>query len=495
MFENQDAAFGSDSQIDALTKAMQAGQITGRETNGLKLTVEPLKLESLEPMLKNLEFRTKDIVLWNRVPKQDAYNTVEEAVQLVSYGVDRGGFIDEGERPSFEDSIYTRISQVAKYIAIGGEVTLQAQLVKTMLPTSAYAKEIENKMHWVLRRTNTALTKADSTIVRQEFNGFFKQHAHIGPSQDYVYSSFENYYNSDTVYDLRGKTLTQYDIEQASILVNQNYGEVTDFFAPPSVITGLTQDYFKDQRILLNGNAAVTGVMGTVAKAITTSFGDVNLNGDKFMSHDKAKYVSDVATSSSAPAAPVADGTTPVALATDALAKFAAGTGETGTVFYAVSAINKNGESNLTVMGSTKVTITVGSAVDVKFTAGVGANAATGFVIYRTKPTAATTTALLNFYPLFKVSPADLTNGYQGSSAGLIRDRGYFMPDTEQGFITEMSEEVLAFKQLAPMSKVDLARTGLSSPFAVFLFGTPFLYAPRKMVRFINCGKTYIRPS
>ena len=52
-----------------LLKAMQAGQITGRETTDASGTYEPLKLESLERTLKSLEFRQKDIKLWNAITK------------------------------------------------------------------------------------------------------------------------------------------------------------------------------------------------------------------------------------------------------------------------------------------------------------------------------------------------------------------------------------------------------------------------------------------
>jgi hypothetical protein len=491
MFENENQAnFAGETEVDALTKAMQAGGITGRETTGLKLTVEPLKLESLEPMLKILEFRMQDIKLWNEVPKQTAYNTVEEAVQLQSFGLDRGGFYNEGERPEFEDSIYVRISQNPKYIQVGGEVTLQAQLVKTMLTQSTYAQEVQNKMQWVLRKTNTALTKADAGIITQEFNGFFKQHQHVGQSGDFTYTSVDQYFTSNAVVDLRGKSLTQYDVEQAAVKLDQNYAGVSHLFSTPQVISTLTQDYFKDQRILQSAQAAVTGTIGTVAKAIGTSFGDVKLMGDKFMSHDKIKSIADNATHVKAPAAPVADGTTPTAVTADIFSKFTAS--EAGTVWYAVSALNRFGESNLTVLGAAKVTIAVGSSVDLKFAPGTGANAAAGFVIYRTLLTTASSASGLDFFPVMKVSASDLTNGNnQGASAGVIRDRGYIMPNTEQGFMTEMVEEVLSFKQLAPLSKVELARTALSTPFVIFLYGTPFLYAPKKMIRFINAGKTY----
>src|ERR1035437_6256219 len=135
-----------------LLKAMQAGQITGRDTANQTLTMEPLKAESLETTLKVLEFRQKDIKLLNRMPKLTAYNTVEEFLQLQSYGIERGGFYNEGELSDTEDSQYVRRAAKVKYIQITGEVTMQAQMVRSYV--DAMRQEVENKTMWVQRRIN-----------------------------------------------------------------------------------------------------------------------------------------------------------------------------------------------------------------------------------------------------------------------------------------------------------------------------------------------------
>ena len=62
------------------------------------------------------------------------------------------------------------------------------------------------------------------------------------------------------------------------------------------------------------------------------------------------------------------------------------------------------------------------------------------------------------------------------------------MSDTDQAFILEKSEEILSFKQLAPLMKMDLAVIAPAYRFMVLAYGTPILYQPKKMVRFINIG-------
>lgn len=472
-----------------LQKAMSAGQITGRDTTGLSLTQEPLKAESLEKTLKLLEYRQQDIKLFNLMPKLTAYNTVEEFLQLSSYGAERGGFYDEGELSDVEDSKYVRRSELVKYMQVTGEVTMQAQMVRSYV--DAMRKEVENKMMWIMRLANKSLTKADADITPQEFNSIYKQHASIGVTPDFLYPTFEDYYNSTTVVDLRGKSLKQSDVENGAVLVDGNYGNVSHLCAPTTVISALAQDYYKDQRIIQNNQNGYEGVIGTVPKAISTTLGDVALVSDKFMKADPAKTSATPATSTKAPAAPTF---TTAALAADTLAKYQASEvgnafyEEVGNVFYAVSAVNRYGESNLAVF-ATPITLAVGKSVDLTFTPGAGPIGATGYVVYRTKVTTAGSPAGLEFYPIFKVSDANRQQGFNGGAAGKVRDRGYFLPDTEQAFITEINDEVLSFKQLAPISKLDLAVLSMSRRFICFLFGTPQVYAPKKIVRYINVGK------
>lgn len=461
-----------------LLKAMQAGSITGRDTTGLTLTQEPLKVESLEKTIKLLESRTKDIQLFNAIPKLTAYNTVEEYLQLASYGSQDGGFYDEGALSDVQDSSYIRRAEKVKYIQVTGEVTLQAQMVKSYV--DAYTQEVKNKAMWVMRKANSALTKANSDIVPQEFNSIYKQHASVGTTSDFLYSTFEAYYNSGTVIDLRGKSLKQGDVEDGAILVDKHYGNVDSLFASTSVISALTKDYYNTQRIIAGGTVTQMGT-GHI-KSIDTTLGSVNLMTDKFMAKNPPKNTSTPANNAKCPTAPTS---VAVALATDGLSKYQAG--EAGNVFYAVATINNFGESALTAY-ATAVALAAGKSADITITGGTGS----GFVVYRTKVTAASSPTGLDFFPIFKVSSADVANGYNGAAAGVVRDRGYFLPDTEECFLTEMSDDVLAYKQLAPMSKLDLAVISMSRRFITFQFGTPVVFVPAKITRYINVSRNYI---
>src|SRR5690606_35889932 len=268
--ENYSEGFAGDETMgqNELIKAMQAGQITGRDTTGLSLTQEPLKVESLETALKVLEFRTQDIKLFNALPKKTAYNTVEEYLQLASYGTERGGFYDEGELSDVEDSVYIRRAEHVKYMQVTGEVTLQAQLVRSYV--DAMRQEVQNKMMWILRLADRALTKGDSDVINQEFNSIYKQHQSVGTATGLLYADNHSYYNSGTVIDLRGQSIKQEHIEQAAVMVDLNYGTANSFFGPTTMVSTLSQDYYNRQRILFGAGttSAATGALGTVPTSI-----------------------------------------------------------------------------------------------------------------------------------------------------------------------------------------------------------------------------------
>jgi hypothetical protein len=475
---------GGQDGLDLL-KAMQAGQITGRDTTGLSLTGEPLKAESLEKTLKSLEYRTQDIKLWNLIPKVVTYNTVAEYLQMASYGNTKAGFFyPEGALSNVNDSTYIRRAEHVKFMQTTGEVTMQAQATKSWV--DIYQKEIENKSMLLARVADTFLTHGNADVVPLEFNSLYKQHAAIGSTSDFLYSSFESYYNSNVVVDMRGKSVKQGDIEDGAVRVDANFGTARQFCSTTSIISTISKDYYNVQRILLGG--AFNGDSNSVIKKLSTTISDIDLISDKFMARNPSKNSGSISDTPQAPAAPTVSN---VALVSDTKAKFATtDPGGFNNVFYAVTAINSQGESPLGIY-STAVLTAAGKSVDITFTAGAGAYAATGYVIYRTLPVATSSVTGLEFYPIFKVSTTDLANGYNGASAGSIRDCGYYLPNCEEALLIDFDVDVVSFNQLLPMSKVDLAILSLSRRFITFLWGTPIVYTPRKMVTYINCSKTY----
>ena len=473
------AGVGSMENVDQLNKALAAEDITGRDTTNLTTASgAPLKVESLEKTLKHLTFRENDIRLWKDLPKKAAYNTVEEYNQQTSYGANRGGWNREGELPEEEDSIFVRRAQLVKYLGVTKSVTHQMTLVNTMVG-SIMERTIKDGTMWILRTLNQGLYFGNEKLVPEQFNGFLAQQ-----QQSDAWASYDDYMNSEHVVDLRGKSLTEDAIESGANSIVENYGLATQLYAAPAVLSNFVKNFYGNKFIQPNTPALSNGVMGQRVQAFDSQFGQIGLNHDVFFKKQPSKSAASAATSTKAPATPVWDNSSPATVKpTTAGSKF--NSTDAGNVYYAVSAINRFGESKLAIH-STAVAAVAGCAIDLKFAAGVGTNTATAFRIYRTKVGGSATG---EFYPLFEVSVSELTAGYDGASAGLVRDMNHFLPDCEQAMLVQFDNEVIEFAQLAPLMKMDLAVLSPAFRFMILLYGTPFLYAPKKMVRFVNIGK------
>lgn len=464
-------------ELQDLHKALSADSITGRETDGLTVAGSgaPLKVESLEKNLKVLTYRKSDIALWSAIPKLSAYNTVEEYNRLVDYGAEQAGFTLEGELPLTQDTTYQRSSQLVKFMGTTRAVTHQMTLVRTNIG-SAIQQEVNSGTMWILRLVDRALTKGSARLVPAEFNGVYEQHRE-------GYANIGAYTADETVIDLRGNRLSEEVIEEAMRTIIDNFGSANTLFAPPIVLSNFTKFFYDNLR-----QYAPVANDSTVGRRIThfqSQFGEIGLNFDKFMNRLPSK-TSLSAAQSQAPVAPTADAA-PVVVAADPSSVWEVA--DAGDYLYAVTAINRFGESALTNMGAA-VTVAAGDSVDLDFSDTGGHPAGqepTAYRIYRSNEGAASF-ATATYFPVFEVSVDELAAGYDGAAATLVRDRNRFIPDTDSAFILENNQDIWSFKQLAPLMKMNLALLEPAFRFMVLLYGTPILYQPRKVVRFINIG-------
>lgn len=472
---------GSSENVDQLNKALAAEQITGMQTQNMTdASGAPLKVESLEKTLKHITFRESDIRLWKDLPKKPAYNTVEEYNQQTSYGANRGGWNREGELPEEEDSIFVRRAQLVKYLGVTKSVTHQMTLVNTMIG-SVMERTIKDGTLWILRTLNQGLYFGNEKLIPEQFNGFLAQQM-----QSDAWASYAAYMDSENVIDLRGNALTEDAIESGANSIVENYGLGTQIYGPPAVLSNFVKNFYGNKFIVPNTPSLSDGIMGQRVQAFDSQFGRIGLNHDVFFKKLPAKNSVSPANSQKAPNKPVWVVKDPIEVKIDDITGTKWASEDAGNVVYAVSAINRFGESELSI-SKTVVTAVANCAIDLKFTDGGGVNKATAYRIYRTKVNGSATDM---FYPLFEVSLDDLTRGYDGGGAGIIRDMNRFLPDTDQSMLVQFDNEVVEFAQLAPLMKMDLAVLSPAFRFMVLLYGTPFLYAPKKMVRLINIGKT-----
>lgn len=462
------------SDLAELQKAMEAGDVTGMQTQGrTDVPGATLKVEDLENTLKVLTFKENDIKLWKRVEKLPAFNTVEEYNQQLEYGTTGYSFTDEGALPQDDSPMYRREAQLVKFMGTTRSVSHPMQLVSTMVG-NLVDSEVKNGTMKLLRDADAALWFANSNIIRQEFNGFKQQ-------QIDALGGVKSWENNEVVIDLRGKKLTEEVLENGALNIITNHGEGNLFMCPPQVLSSFKNSLLDQKKIYVgNDNQGNMPNAGLQVQKYLSQFGFIDLEFDKFLAQsNKYKSLTSPATSKSAPQKPTADGVEAAKMAQDK-GNMLFADDQAGSYNYAVSAINRYGESQLTALGEAAIAVTKDQSVDLKFTA---SDDTAGFVVYRTKKDQTDT-----YYPIMKISVKELTDGYDGAEAGSVRDKNRTIPGCEESFLVEASTDVWAFKQLAPLMKMDLAVLSPATRFMLLLYGTPILYAPKKMVTFKNIG-------
>jgi len=478
---------GAPSEI---LKAMIAGDQTGRDLNNSLTGFEGLKPESLDPVLKQLEFTMKNIVLWGMIPKKSVYNTVHEYLQQVKYATGSSNFVAEGDRPENHDSQYRRKSILTKYIGLGGKITLQGQLVKHMDGKDPYTREVENKLMALTKDIDLQLSEADSSKNPRAFDGLFRSHM-LGINDIYSTSVgtteqlYDNYYGDAAVIDARGKSLRETQVQNAAhAVVNDRYGEATTIITNPTVLKDFNTRFYEKQRILL-GTGANTGMTaGQSVNQIASQFGMLDLKSDVFFDRRQPISYNRAATSDKAPAVPTAGGA-PIAVATDAKNNFLSDFA--GSYFYLVTAKNSYGESAPLVVNTAAQAVAATESVDLQFVDGGGNYPATSYVIYRTEKDASPYTTSL-YHPIFEVSVAELAAGFDGAAATKVRDRNRQIAGTHSALVMAPSDMLWEYIQLMPTSKIEFAITSLAREFAVVNFGALALYMPGKIARITNIG-------
>lgn len=492
-----DGAFTSEGLAEQnavdLVKAMEATLNTGRDFNNQEHAGGGLKVESLEGTLKTLTAKMENYKLWNTIPKERVFSTVNEYNQLVKYGEDVGVSNLEGETGEFTDSVYRRKSTEVAFMNVGGQVTHPAQLVRTQGSTNIFTQEVQNKTMLLIEQINKGLSVFNNTHVSTQFKGIFQQHFEgiveiAGLSGGTFEQQLDAYYGDSVVIDLRGKALTQASVQEAmEAVVNDRYANPTRILGNSKVWSDFAKRDQDKQRINIGYPSAVeNAVFGQSINKVVTQFGTLDIMNDLFFDNQKSVTSASVVTSAKAPAAPVPDGVTPQAVAADAKTQFTDGV---GTYLYAVRAKNRWGMSAPVVISATPLAVAATESVDLNFTAGSGNYAAESFVIYRTEKDDTASSTSVKYHPIFEITASQLTAGYDGGAAGLVRDRNRIVANTTSSIIYEPISDILKYIELMPIMRVDYAPQTLSNRFSIVNYAAPQMAMPGKVARIINIGR------
>lgn len=460
-YENfgQGFGIGSAAQLEELNKALNTGG--GAYAGGVSQQVNgtALQVESLEHSLKVLTFADQHVKFWKKIAKSPAYSTVEEYNQLLSYGSEGGGFVPEGVLPETQDSEYKRQASFVKFLGTTREVTHPMTLVRSA-HGDVIARENQNGILWLMKKLEHGLFWGNSKLA--------------APGKEGVqFDGLDNLIDKENTLDLKGADLQDIHINDAAQMIIENYGTPTDLYLPFETLASFSNEYFPKERVIMpTANSGYQA--GLVVNKFQTHGGAVEFQPDLFLQKTKPLSVNGTG-GTKAPTAPAS--VTVTVESSDNGAEFVKA-GE-GTYVYSVTACNRFGESVPTAGNAgasitaedykkgVKLVITNSSSMVV---------APEYFRIYRSEKDGS------NKYCVAEV-PAGSVNA---SGTTTYIDKCETLANTYTAFMGEFTPETIAFKQLAPIMKMDLAMLGPAYRWMILLYGVPQLYAPKKWVRIKN---------
>jgi len=425
-----------------------------------------LRVESLEASLKVITYQMQHIKFWQKIPKLPAYSTVEEYNQLVTYGGSSGAFTPEGELGEYEDAQYYRQKSFVKYVQTVRKVTHPLTLVRAA-HGDVVGNEIRNGIMWMLGQIEFALYWGNSAL--------------RPGAEGYQWDGLNRLIDNTMVLDANGDPLSEDLIESASNQVIEQYGFPTDIFIGTRPLADLAKVMFPKERIIVPYRE---GQVGVPLNTFASQGGILAFNPDVFLRKITAPAS---ATSLKAPLAPASGTATKASTGGGSWNKTNNGW---GTYHYVATAGNRYGESlpcaafsnsSPVVADDDKITVAVVLA------SSIGTYLPEYINVYRTVANGGSGGIK---YLVYQQATESVAGG--GTAIAAWIDMNSIIANAHKVFIGELTPQVIAFKQLAPMMKMDLAVVEPSIRWLQLLYGVPQIYAPRKWIVVKNVGEATV---
>jgi hypothetical protein len=235
--------------------------------------------------------------------------------------------------------------------------------------------------------------------------------------------------------------------------------------------------------------APVNGTIGQAINSMATQAGHIEFNPDVFVRPLPSPPAA--ATHPNAPLSPASIASAVSGTDGDFAKGAPAGTNE---YTYAVTACNRFGESAPTYIAANQAITagnkTAGVHVDLTITnpAAIGAFPPEYFRVYRTVPLASGAAVSNTSTDFSLVLQVPATSQAAGGTT-TPDDVNFLLPFTSIAYMGELTPQVLTFRQLAPMMRLDLAVLAPAYRWQILLYGTPILFAPKKWLRMVNIGQ------
>ena len=454
-------------QVQSLIKALEAGSYNAAPSTLVQGAA--LQTEDLSPVMTNVTFDDQHIKLQKMLKIEACKSNLAQFDRQLSYGMFGGSAQLEGNVGQEETSDFVRIVVPMCFYSHVRRVTVVANMIETVdgkkaeeRAASDAAKKLAADIEFDLFRgkgdfSNAGVFDGNPLCIPALPNMLgldaqIRQSDSMRNSQDLM---FGEYGSDQSVVIAGGSTLTQDQIEDASVRSAMNFGNADKLVVDPIVLSHYNKIAFGKERIVLAGSPQ--SATGADLNKQWVSGGTVSLEASRFLS---GKTRPQDARSNG----PIAPTTVACASATvsGVVTPFIAGQ----KYWHYATSVNEVGESVKTsVSGVTTVSAT-GDELQVTITHPAGTNRF--FNVYRSP--AGGTVAQAKFIGRVLKS---------GSSTTVFYDLGNRSPGAVTGFMID--GESMGIKELSPYSQIKLAVTDLSQPTAFFRFLCLIVTAPRKL--------------
>lgn len=454
-------------QISDLIKALEAGNYNVAPSSLLQGAA--LQVEDLSPVMNNVTFQDKHIILQKMVKVDPCKSTLAQFDRQLSYGIFGGSANLEGAVGQEETSDFVRIVVPMAYYSHVRRVTVVANMVATVDGKKAEdraaedaAKKIAGDIEFDLFRgkadfSNLGVFDGNPLAIPGLPNmlGIDAQIRQSDSQRNAQDLMFAEYGSNASVVQQVGGVLAQSNLEDASVRSAMNMGEADKLMLDPITMANYNKIAFNKERIILANSPQ--GGSGADLRKQWTSNGEVDIQASRFLSGKTAP----ARPRALGPAAPTFSGAS--ATVAGQVTAFLAGQVYT----YYVTAANELGESPASASAATTIAAN-GDVVNLTITP-PGAGVIRYFNVYRSA--AGGTAASAKF-----IGRVD-----RGAAAtAVFRDAGNKIPGFVTGYL--LQGDTMAMKELSPYSRRKLALTDLTDPEAFYRFCCVAVMQPRKNV-------------
>lgn len=479
-------------QVNAILSGLQQGLVTPEEVEALNKAITAgyggagkptdltyggvLQAESLEATLKSVTFDMGNLKMWPAISVDKAYNLFEQYNRLVGYGSDSAPYIGEGGAPHEEDSTYIRDGQRIVFFGTRRKVSHQMTLVRTTVGdiVSQQAKEgtmhllkhVERELYWGHAHFANAATGIQDGNIGDlprnsiAMNGLLQQLKRGDFDVQQRSRDFEGYGELQSIgLDLDGKVFAQDDVEKMSVVALENFAQPSELHIEPAALSAFVKQFYPQFR---SAPGLSNQTVGYDVSKVTTTAGAIDMKPNLFLRPRGRARAEGI---QGAPQL----GT----FAFTGAAHTLAGKLVDGAAYsYKITCVNDKGESAPKTITAAVTADSNGSAILTLANIPAGTKS---LRVYRTDADGAAGTE-------------KFIGNYSNNGATLV-DIGAKNAGLGEAFLLDMRPEVMRFKQLAPLSKINFAIVATALEFAIVLYGALFVYAPRFNVFFENVGK------